>query len=143
MFNLSSVSSSPSETEQLGEEFAKSIKNGVVVAMFGGLGAGKTAFVRGMAKGFGITERVTSPTFAIVNEYSGEKFRLCHFDMYRLSSAEELYEIGWQDYLTPDTVCAVEWSENILPAIPKGSLKVSITSLDENKRKIEISEMQA
>ena len=141
MLNLSRITLSPAETEQTGEELAKSITGGTVVAMFGDLGAGKTAFVRGMAKGFGITDRVTSPTFAIVNEYQGEKIRLCHFDMYRLSSAEELYEIGWEDYLTNDTVCAVEWSENILPAIPKGSLKVNITSFGENKRKIEISEM--
>ena len=102
----------PQETEALGEALGRVLPPGSVVAYTGGLGAGKTAFTRGLARGLGIQDRVTSPTFTIVNEYEGGRLPLFHFDWYRLSDAEELFDIGWEDYLSRGGVCAVEWSEN-------------------------------
>ena len=102
----------PQETEALGEALGRVLPPGSVVAYTGGLGAGKTAFTRGLARGLGIPDRVTSPTFTIVNEYEGGRLPLFHFDWYRLSDAEELFDIGWEDYLSRGGVCAVEWSEN-------------------------------
>ena len=103
---------SEAETEQAGADFARALPDGKVVAMYGELGSGKTAFVRGMARGMGLTCRVSSPTFTIVNEYEGPR-ELIHFDMYRLGSADELFDIGWEDYVNRGSVCAVEWSENV------------------------------
>ena len=105
------------ETRALGQQLAERLKPGQIVAFTGDLGAGKTAFVSGMAQGLGISDRVTSPTFTIVNEYEGGRFPLFHFDLYRLSSAEELFDIGWEDYLARGGVCAVEWSENAAQAL--------------------------
>ena len=110
-------SQSEQETEAIGAELAESLMPETVVAFTGDLGAGKTAFVRGMAKGLGIKQRVTSPTFTIVNEYEGGRLPLFHFDMYRLSSEEELFDIGWEDFLQRGGICAVEWSENIKNAL--------------------------
>lgn len=101
----------PQETEALGEALGRVLPPGSVVAYTGGLGAGKTAFTRGLARGLGIQDRVTSPTYTIVNEYEGGRLPLFHFDWYRLSDAEELFDIGWEDYLSRGGVCAVEWSE--------------------------------
>ena len=109
---MEKVSNNPAETETLGELLAGKLTAGTVIAFTGDLGAGKTAFTRGLARGLGIDERVTSPTFTIVNEYEG-RLPLFHFDMYRLGSSEELFDIGWEDYLARGGVCAVEWSENI------------------------------
>ena len=120
------VSNSPAETEALGAALAGRLKPGAVVAFSGDLGAGKTAFVRGMARGLDICERVTSPTFTIVNEYEGGRLPLFHFDMYRLSSSDELFDIGWEDYLVRGGVCAVEWSENVSDALEEGCLRVDI-----------------
>ena len=106
------LSNSEAETEALGEALAGRLTAGDVIAFSGDLGAGKTAFTRGLARGLGVTERVTSPTFTIVNEYLGGRLPLFHFDMYRLGSSEELFDIGWEDYLDRGGVCAVEWSEN-------------------------------
>ena len=105
--------------------------------MYGDLGAGKTAFVRGMAKGMGLSCRVSSPTFTIVNEYLGER-ELIHFDMYRLSSADELFDIGWEDYLSRGAVCAVEWSENVQDAFFGDEVVVRIEKLNDTDRKITI-----
>ncbi len=127
------------ETEAAGARFAASLPDGTVVALYGGLGAGKTAFVRGMARGMGIPARVSSPTFTIVNEYLGAR-ELYHFDMYRLSSAEELFGIGWEDYLSRGGVCAVEWSENVSEAFDGDEIPVRIERLSENERKIVIGE---
>ena len=102
----------PQETEALGEALGRVLPPGSVVAYTGGLGAGKTAFTRGLARGLGIQDRVTSPTYTIVNENEGGRLPLFHFDWYRLSDAEELFDIGWEDYLSRGGVCAVEWSEN-------------------------------
>ena len=103
------VTHSPEQTRQLGARLAKALKPGAVVAFTGDLGAGKTAFVSGMAQGLGVRERVTSPTFTIVNEYEGGRLPLFHFDMYRLGSADDLFDIGWEDYLHPAAACA-PWS---------------------------------
>ena len=119
-------SKSPQETEALGQALVQKLAPGAVVAFSGDLGAGKTAFVRGMAQGLGITQRVTSPTFTIVNEYEGGRLPLFHFDMYRLHSAEELFDIGWEDFLSRGGVCAVEWSENIQGALEPGTVYVDI-----------------
>ena len=102
----------PQETEALGEALGRVLPPGSVVAYTGGLGAGKTAFTRGLARGLGVQDRVTSPTYTIVNEYEGGRLPLFHFDWYPLSDAEELFDIGWEDYLSRGGVCAVEWSEN-------------------------------
>ena len=118
------VSNSPAETELLGERLAARLEPGAVIAFTGDLGAGKTAFTRGLARGLGVTERVTSPTFTIVNEYEG-RIPLFHFDMYRLGGEDELFDIGWEDYLARGGVCAVEWSENIAGAL-EDCLRVDI-----------------
>ncbi|MBR1496838.1 MAG: tRNA (adenosine(37)-N6)-threonylcarbamoyltransferase complex ATPase subunit type 1 TsaE [Oscillospiraceae bacterium] len=130
---------SEAETEQAGAELARRLPDGAVVALYGGLGAGKTAFVRGLARGLGLDARVSSPTFTIVNEYPGPR-PLFHFDMYRLNSADELFDIGWEDYLSRGAVCAVEWSENVEDAFEGGETLVRIDVLPENRRKIEITE---
>ena len=116
---------SESETEAVGEALATTLSPGTVIAFTGDLGAGKTAFTRGLARGLGISERVTSPTFTIVNEYEGGRLPLFHFDMYRLESSEELFDIGWEDYLRRGGVCAVEWSEKVADALV-GALRVDI-----------------
>lgn len=126
------------ETEQLGESLAEKLKPGDVIALYGNLGAGKTAFVRGLAKGLGLSVRVSSPTFTIVNEYLG-KTPLFHFDMYRLGSADELFEIGWEDYLDRGGVCAVEWSENVEEAFPPDHIIVRIERTGDSTRTVEIT----
>ena len=129
------ISHSQLETEEVGRKLAEKLPGGSVVAMYGDLGAGKTAFVRGMAKGMGLSCRVSSPTFTIVNEYLGER-ELIHFDMYRLSSADELFDIGWEDYLSRNAVCAVEWSENVQDAFFGDEIVVRIEKLNDTDRKI-------
>ncbi len=106
-------SNSEQDTEAIGASLAQRLSPGCVLAFSGDLGAGKTAFVRGLAKGLGITARVTSPTFTIVNEYEGGRLPLFHFDLYRIDDEEALFDIGWEDFLSRRGVCAVEWSENI------------------------------
>lgn len=123
---LSYHTSSESETETLGCRLGERLWPGAVVAFTGDLGAGKTAFTRGLARGLGIAERVTSPTFTIVNEYEGGRLPLFHFDMYRLGGPEELFDIGWEDYLARGGVCAVEWSENVDGALEGDAVRVDI-----------------
>ena len=120
------VTHSREETAALGGRLADALKTGRVVAFTGDLGAGKTAFVSGMARALGVEERVTSPTFTIVNEYEGGRLPLFHFDMYRLGDADELFHIGWEDYLARGGICAVEWSENVAEAIEPDAVRVSI-----------------
>ncbi|MCI6989826.1 MAG: tRNA (adenosine(37)-N6)-threonylcarbamoyltransferase complex ATPase subunit type 1 TsaE [Clostridiales bacterium] len=119
-------SKSPAETEAIGQDLAARLSPGTVVAFTGDLGAGKTAFVRGMARGLGIPQRVTSPTFTIVNEYEGGRLPLFHFDMYRLHSADDLFDIGWEDFLRRGGICAVEWSETIREALDEETIYVDI-----------------
>ena len=127
------VSHSTQETEQFGEEVAKSLRGGDVRAFTGSLGMGKTAFTRGLARGLGCRGRVTSPTFTIVNEYDG-KTPLFHFDMYRLGSSDELFDIGWDDYLARGGVCAVEWSERVSDALPDDTIYVDIARGEEGEK---------
>ena len=131
------ITKSPEETEKLGAALAEKLLPGTVIAYRGDLGAGKTAFTRGLARGLGCREQVTSPTYTIVNEYLGGRLPLFHFDMYRLSSADDLWDIGWEDYLDRGGVCAVEWSENVMDAM-EGAITVSIAKLDDTTRRITI-----
>ena len=128
------LSHSEAETETVGERLAAVLSPGAVVAYRGGLGMGKTAFTRGLARGLGCRGRVTSPTFTIVNEYEG-RVPLFHFDMYRLPDADALFDIGWEDYLDRGGVCAVEWSENVSAAMA-GATTVTFEKLGENTRRI-------
>ena len=120
------------ETEALGARLAAVLTPGAVVAYRGGLGMGKTAFTRGLARGLGYPGRVTSPTFTIVNEYEGGRLPLFHFDMYRLADADDLFDIGWEDYLDRGGVCAVEWSEQVADALPDDTIYVTLTRRDED-----------
>ena len=131
------ITHSPEETEKIGEALAKSLQPGTVLAYRGDLGAGKTAFTRGLARGLGCKETVTSPTYTIVNEYLGGRLPLFHFDMYRLASSDDLWDIGWEDYLDREGVCAVEWSENVQDAM-EDAITVTIEKLGENTRQITI-----
>ena len=130
---------SEAETEQAGADFARTLPDGKVVAMYGELGSGKTAFVRGMARGLKSPNRVTSPTFTIVNEYEGE-IPLFHFDMYRLGGADELFGIGWDDYLARGGICVVEWSENVETAFDGSEYTVNIEKCSEDERRITVTE---
>lgn len=126
------ITNSPEETEKIGAAVGRIIPAGTVLAYRGDLGAGKTAFTRGLARGLGFTEAVTSPTYTIVNEYLGGRLPLFHFDMYRLSSADDLFDIGWEDYLSRGGVCAVEWSEQVADALPEGTVYVTLTRHPEH-----------
>ena len=129
---------SESETEAVGAALGRTVRDGAVIALYGDLGAGKTAFVRGLARGMGIDARVQSPTFTIANEYSGSR-ELIHFDMYRLGSADELFDIGWEDYVNRNAVCAVEWSENVKGAFDGSEIGVTIDILGGGEREITIT----
>ena len=126
------VSHSAEETERFGESLAQELRAGDVLAFTGSLGLGKTAFTRGLARGLGCRGRVTSPTFTIVNEYEG-KTPLFHFDMYRLGSSDELFDIGWDDYLARGGVCAVEWSERVSDTLPGDTIFVDIARGEEGE----------
>lgn len=130
------------DTEKLGEDFAKHLNAGEIVAMYGGMGMGKTAFTRGIARGLGIDARVTSPTYAIVNEYLAD-LSLFHFDLFRLSGADELFDIGFEDYLTRDGVCVIEWFENTEGEYtPDYEVHISSVEDDFNARKILIKKVE-
>ena len=129
---------SPEETERIGQALAQILTPGTVIAFEGDLGAGKTAFTRGLARGLGCGEPVTSPTYTIVNEYLSGKMPLFHFDMYRLTCADDLFDIGWDDYLDRGGICAVEWSENVADAL-EDPILVSIRKTGENSRTITIT----
>ena len=126
------ISHSVAETEQIGQRLGQALRGGTVVAYLGGLGMGKTVFTRGLARGIGCQDRVTSPTFTIVNEYEG-RLPLFHFDMYRLPDSDALFDIGWEDYLDRGGVCAVEWSENVSDALPDDTVYVTIARHPENE----------
>ena len=131
------TTNSPRETEALGEALAKRLLPGTLIAYRGDLGAGKTAFTRGLARGLGCADPVTSPTYTIVNEYLSGRLPLFHFDMYRLSCAEDLWDIGWEDYLDRGGVCAVEWSENVEEALD-GCIRITIEKTGDESRRITI-----
>ena len=128
---------SPAQTEAVGEALGKILQPGTVVAYRGDLGAGKTAFTRGLARGLGAVENVTSPTYTIVNEYLSGRMPLFHFDMYRLASSDDLFDIGWEDYLERGGVCAVEWSENVADAM-EDAIFVTIEKCSEDSRRITV-----
>ena len=130
------ITNGPEETEALGARLARALEPGAVVAFTGDLGAGKTAFVRGLARGLGIRDRVTSPTFTIVNEYEGGRLPLFHFDLYRLGSADELFDIGWEDYLARGGVCAVEWSERMEELLEPGTIRVDLRRGEDEDRRV-------
>ena len=132
------LTNSPAETEAVGAALAKCLQPGAVLAYRGDLGAGKTAFTRGLANGLGCGDMVTSPTYTIVNEYLSGRLPLFHFDMYRLASSDDLWDIGWEDYLERGGVCAVEWSENVQDAMD-GAITVCIQKTGEDSRKITIT----
>ena len=129
------ITNSPEETEAVGAALAATLSPGTVIAYRGDLGAGKTAFTRGLARGLGCDEIVTSPTYTIVNEYLSGRMPLFHFDMYRLASSDDLWDIGWEDYLERGGVCAVEWSENVDDAM-ENAVYVTIEKLGEDSRRI-------
>ena len=131
------TTNSPEETEKLGAALARTLEPGTIIAYRGDLGAGKTAFTRGLARGLGCREMVTSPTYTIVNEYLGGRLPLFHFDMYRLHSSDDLWDIGWEDYLERGGVCAVEWSENVADAM-ENPITITIEKLGEDTRRITI-----
>ena len=132
------ITHSAAQTEEVGSKLAEQLKPGTVIAYKGDLGAGKTAFTRGLARGLGIFDPVTSPTYTIVNEYLNGRLPLFHFDMYRLRSADDLFDIGWDDYLERGGICAVEWSENVAEAM-EDPITVTIEKTGEESRKITIT----
>ena len=131
------ITNSPRETENIGFALGQILTPGTVIAYRGDLGAGKTAFTRGLARGLGYGDAVTSPTYTIVNEYLGGRLPLFHFDMYRLRSSDDLWGIGWDDYLDRNGVCAVEWSENVADAM-EDAIFVTIEKVGDNSRRITI-----
>ena len=131
------ITESPEQTEDVGAALGRILTPGTVIAYRGDLGAGKTAFTRGLARGLGSKELVTSPTYTIVNEYLGGRLPLFHFDMYRLGSSDDLFDIGWEDYLDRGGVCAVEWSENVADAM-EDALVITIDKLGDETRRITI-----
>ena len=138
-FGMQITTHSADETQALGQRLAKRLLSGDVIAYFGDLGAGKTALTRGIAQGLGVTDLVTSPTYTIVNEYLTGRIPLFHFDMYRLGSSDELFDIGWEDYLARGGVCAVEWSENVEDAL-RDAIHITIEKdpLEPDTRRITI-----
>ena len=138
------ITKNPTETESVAFNVAKALPYGKVIAMFGDLGAGKTAFTRGFAKGMGIDCDVSSPTFARVNEYRGNGKTLYHFDMYRISGWDDLYSTGYFDYLDMGATLIIEWSENIEAVLPDNCIRVTISKTDDiNERIIEITGVEA
>ncbi len=131
------ITNTPEETELLGQKLGERLLGGEIIAYLGDLGAGKTAFTRGLARGLDISMRVTSPTYTIVNEYLGGRLPLFHFDMYRLGSSDELFDIGWEDYLSRNGVCAVEWSENVNDVMDD-AITVRIEKCSDEVRRITI-----
>lgn len=132
------TTSSADETEQLAANIASKLRSGDVLAFRGGLGAGKTAFTRGLARGLGVIDDVSSPTFAIINEYRGTGMTLYHFDMYRITDYDGLYSTGFFDYLDSGGVLAIEWSENIEAVLPEHTITITITPTGEHTRQITV-----
>ena len=131
------LTNSPAQTEAVGAALGRIIPAGTIIAYRGDLGAGKTAFTRGLARGLGYSDPVTSPTYTVCNEYLGGRLPLFHFDMYRLRSSDDLWDIGWEDYLERGGICAVEWSENVEDAM-ENAILVTIEKTGEESRRITI-----
>lgn len=135
---LQFTSQSPEQTEQFAEKLAKQLRAGDVIACRGGMGAGKTAFARGLARGLGLADAVSSPTFALVHEYTQGSIPLYHFDMYRIGSLDELYHTGFFDYLEQEGILYIEWSENIAQALPPETITLHIAPVDAQTREITV-----
>lgn len=131
------ISKSAEMTEKIGEEIYERYKDRKVFALYGDLGAGKTAITRGFARAAGCVDPVSSPTYTIVNEYRGPR-KIAHFDMYRISDSDSLYEIGWEDYLESGALCVIEWSENIEDALPEDTLVIKIEKISDTDRRITV-----
>ena len=129
------ITENAEQTMKLGELFAQKLKKGDVVLLKGEMGAGKTVFVKGIARALGITDRITSPTYAYMNDYDG---KLYHYDCYRLSSGEDAESLGLTDYFYAEGICVIEWSENIADVLPKNTISVTIEKIGENQRRIEL-----
>ena len=136
------ITRSEGETENLGFQLAGRLTPGTVLAFFGDLGTGKTTFARGLARGLGVEDQVTSPTYTIVNEYRGPAGEFIHFDMYRLGTAEELFEIGWEDYLARGAILAVEWSEKVEEALFPDAVRVYMEKRGDGEREIRITGLE-
>ncbi len=132
------ISNSPAETKKIAQKLAATLNGGEVIAFYGDLGLGKTCFVTGLAEGLEFTGEVSSPTFAIINEYIGGRLDLYHFDMYRVSGWDDLYSTGYFEYMESGGVLAVEWSENIQSALPENHIKITIKRLNDTRREITI-----
>ena len=135
------ISKSPEETENIAFDFSKTLKGGEIITLDGDLGAGKTAFVRGLARGLNITDTVSSPTFTIVNEYRHGNLPLYHFDVYRIGSSDELYDIGWEDYINGNAVVVMEWASIVSDIFEEEPIKIVIEKnplLGEDYREINI-----
>lgn len=130
------ITNSPEETIQTAVKIGGLLKKGDIIAYRGGLGAGKTTFTRGLAIGLGLGDNVTSPTFALVNEYCGEKLNLYHFDMYRIETESDLESSGFYDYDFQNNIAVIEWSENIADFLPKNTIYITVNVLDDAKREI-------
>ena len=131
------ITRSAQETEALAAELMPLLEKAPAVALYGGLGMGKTAFTRGLTRAMGCAVQASSPTYTIVNEYPGPR-KICHFDMYRLGDADALYDIGWEDYLASGALCVVEWSENVPGVFPEGTVEVHFTRIDDETREIKV-----
>lgn len=130
---------SPAETQAFAEALGRQLKKGTCIAYAGGMGVGKTTFTCGLAKGMGLPDAVSSPTFALVNEYHGENaLSMYHFDMYRITSLEELETTGFWDYPLEDAVFVIEWAENIADALPADAIRITLTRIDDNTRSITV-----
>lgn len=132
------ITHSAAETISLGEQIGKRLRGGDIVAFRGGLGAGKTTMTRGISIGMGLGDEVISPTFALMNEYRVGGAALCHFDMYRIGSSEELDSVGFYERLEEGAALAVEWSENIEDALPKETIYIELTRIDDDSREIQL-----
>lgn len=133
---MTRISTSPEETRAIAKEIARGLAPGSVLILTGDLGAGKTEFVKGLAKGLGIDDPVTSPTFTLVHEYRGAQVTLYHLDLYRLNSEKELDEIGFDDCLSAGGICAVEWGNKYPARLPKGCLEIRLTIGENNERMV-------
>ena len=130
------ISRSLEDTARISAEIATQLRAGDIILYEGDMGAGKTTFTKGLAAALGITDPVTSPTFALVNEYTEGRLPLFHFDLYRLASSDELFEIGWEDYLRRGGVCAVEWSENAAGALERDTVRVDLRRGAEDGQRV-------
>lgn len=132
------ISHSPEETERFGAEFAAKLEAGTVVAFFGDLGSGKTTFIRGVCRGLNVTDRVSSPSFTLINEYTG-KLPVYHFDFYRITDTDELWELGWEEYFYGAGVCLIEWAEHVSDFLPENRIEIHLQHVPENQSAREIS----